>query len=78
MHPQRITVWCGFWSGGIFSKWARSRGYSNDERYRDMLNELFPKIEEDDMDDIWFQQDGATCHTAKVTLELLATVLKTE
>ncbi len=33
MHPQRVTVWCGFWSGGIigpffFRKWARSRGYS--------------------------------------------------
>ena len=31
----------------------------NGEHYRAMLNEfLFPKIEEDDMDDIWFQQDG--------------------
>ena len=37
---------------------------------------LFPKIEEGVMDDIWFQQDGATCHTAKVTLELLATVFE--
>ena len=28
----------------------------NGERYRAMLNEfLFPEIEEDDMDDIWFQ-----------------------
>ena len=35
---------------------------------------LFPKIEKDDMDDIWFQQDGATCHTANVTIDLLRTV----
>ena len=42
-----------------------------------MLNEfLFPKIEEDDTDDIWFQQDGATCHTAKVTIALLHTVFE--
>ena len=31
----------------------------------------FPKIEEDNMDDIWFQQDGATCHTGYVTIDLL-------
>ena len=40
-----------------------------------MLNEfLFPKNEEDDMGDIWFQQDGATCLTANVTIDLLRTV----
>ena len=49
----------------------------NDERYHAMLNEfLYPKIEEDDMDDIRFQQDGATCHTANVTIELLRTVFE--
>ena len=39
----------------------------NGDRYRAMLNEfLFTKIEEEDIDNIWFQQDGATCHTADV------------
>ena len=43
----------------------------NGERYRAMLNEfLFPKIEEDDLDEIWFQQDEATCHTGNVTIDL--------
>ena len=28
------------------------------------------------MDDIWFQQDVATCHTANVTIDLLRTVFK--
>ena len=33
--------------------------------YRAMLNEfLFTQIEEKDIGNIWFQQDGATCHTA--------------
>ena len=42
-----------------------------------MLNKFwFPKIEEDDMDDIWFQQDGATCHTANVTFDLFLTVFE--
>ena len=83
MYPQRVTVWCGFWSGGIiglfFSKNAQGSAVTvNSERYRRaMLNEfLFPKIVEDDMGDIWFQQDGATCHTVNVTIDLLRTVLK--
>ena len=44
----------------------------NGDRYRAMLNEfLFTKIEEEDIGNIWFQQDGATCHTAEVTLDVL-------
>ena len=31
---------------------------------------LFTKIEEKNIGDIWFQQDGATCHTAKATLDV--------
>ena len=69
MHPQRVTVWYGFWYGGIIGPFffENEQGAAvtvNGERYRVMLNEfLFPKIEEDDMEDIWIQQDGATCHT---------------
>ena len=37
-----------------------------------MLNEfLFTKIEEKDIGIIWFQQDGATCHTAEATFDAL-------
>ena len=44
-----------------------------------MLKEfLFPRIEEDDMDDIWFQQDGSTCQTANVTIDLLCTVFENQ
>ena len=49
----------------------------NDERYRAMFNEFFiPKIEEDNIDDIWFQQDGATCYIANVTINLLRTIFE--
>ena len=76
MHPQQVTVWCGFWYGGIigpffFENEQRAAVTVNGERYYAVLNEfLFPKFEEDDMDDIWFQQDGAICHTANVTIDL--------
>ena len=37
-----------------------------------MINQfLFLKINDIDADDIWFQQDGATCHTANETINLL-------
>ena len=49
----------------------------NGDRYRAMLNEfLFTKIEEEDIGNIWFQQDGATCHTAKATLDVLRPIFE--
>ena len=82
IHPQRVTVWCGFWYRSIigpffFENEQIADVTVNDVRYRAMLNEfLCPKIEEDDIDDIWFQQDGATCHTANVTINFLRTVFE--
>ena len=49
----------------------------NGDRYRAMLNEfLFIKIEEEDIGNIWFQQDGATCHTAEATIDVLRPVFE--
>ena len=42
-----------------------------------MLNEfLFTNIEEDDIGNIWFQQDGATCHKSEATLDVLRPVFE--
>ncbi|KYQ50666.1 hypothetical protein ALC60_06473 [Trachymyrmex zeteki] len=41
-----------------------------------LANFLFTEIEDDDTDDIWFQQDGATSHTANVTIDLLRGVFE--
>ena len=49
----------------------------NGDRYRPTLNEfLFTKIEEEDIGNIWFQQDDATCHTAEATLYVLRPVFE--
>ena len=37
---------------------------------------MFTKIEEENIDNIWFQQDGATCHTAEATLDVLRPVFE--
>ena len=42
-----------------------------------MLNEfLCTKIEEEDIGNIWFQQEASTCHTAKATLDVLRHVFE--
>ncbi|GFX91511.1 DUF4817 domain-containing protein [Trichonephila clavipes] len=51
LHPEKLTVWCALWAGGIIGPYF----FKNDEGH----NEL------------WFQQDGATCHTARETIDLL-------
>ena len=64
-HPKRVTVWCGLWSRGIiglvfFENQQGAAVTVNGDRYWAMLNEfLFTKIEEEDIGNIWFQQDGA-------------------
>ena len=42
-----------------------------------MLNEfLLTKIEEEDIGNIWFQQDGAAYHTAEATHDVLRPVFE--
>ena len=44
----------------------------NGVRYREMItNFLWPELEDLDVDDMWFQQDGATCHIANGTMVFL-------
>ena len=46
----------------------------NGNRNRSMITEYFwPKLYDMEMEDIWFQQDGATSHTANVIINLLET-----
>ena len=49
----------------------------NGDRYRAVLNEfLFTKIKEENIGNIWFQQDNATCHTAEAALDVLHPVFE--
>lgn len=79
MHPPRVTVWCAFWAGGVigpyfFENAAGNALTVNGVRYREMLTEfLWPELDVIDVEDMFFQQDGATCHTARETMVLLQT-----
>ena len=78
-----FTVWCAFWSRTIIGPFFfenKQQGEAvtvNGDHYRAMLNEfLFTKIEEEDIGSLWFQQDGATCHKAEATLDVLRFVFE--
>jgi len=44
----------------------------NSDRYVNMLQEFFfPRLDELDLGDIWFQQDGATAHTSRASMAVL-------
>ncbi|GFW31484.1 putative transposable element [Trichonephila clavipes] len=44
----------------------------NGDRYRVMITNFFiPELNNHDVQELWFQQDGATCHTARATIDLL-------
>ena len=49
----------------------------NGERYGAMLSKcLFTTIADEDLGDVCLQQDGAPCHTANVTIDVLRTVFE--
>ena len=83
MHPKRVTVWCiqnesrGIIGPFFFENEQGEAITVNGDRYRAILNEfLFTKSEGEDIGNIWFQQDGARCHTAEATLDVLCPVFE--
>ncbi|GFV53507.1 putative transposable element [Trichonephila clavipes] len=77
LHPEKLTVWCALWAGGIIGPYffKNDEGHNvtvNGDRYRAMItNFSFPELNNQDVQELWFQQDGATCHTARATIDLL-------
>ena len=43
----------------------------NLERYSHMITDFLTAIEEYELENMWFQQDGATCHTTRANIALL-------
>ncbi|GFX78011.1 aquaporin-10 [Trichonephila clavipes] len=76
LHPEKLTVWCALWAGGIIGPYFKNdEGHNvtvNGDRYRAMITNFFiPELNNHDVQELWFQQDGATCHTARATIDLL-------
>ncbi|GFV90099.1 transposable element Tc3 transposase [Trichonephila clavipes] len=75
LHPEKLTVWCALWAGGIIGPYffKNDEGHNvtvNGDRYRAMITNFFiPELSIHDVQELWYQQDGATCHTARATID---------
>ncbi|GFX47310.1 putative DD41D transposase [Trichonephila clavipes] len=77
LHPEKLTVCCALWAGGIIGPYF----FKNDEdhnvtvngdRYRAMITNFFiPELNNHDVQEMWFKQYGATCHTGRATIDLM-------
>ena len=77
LHSQKVTVWCAVSAFGIFGPFFfEENGLSvtvTAQRYQQVLENLDQQLREAgvDIQRIWFQQDGATCHTARDSMAIL-------
>ncbi|GFS76579.1 putative transposable element [Trichonephila clavipes] len=76
LHPEKLTVWCALWAGGIIGPYFKNdEGHNvavNGDRYRAMNTNFFiPELNNHGVQELWFQQDVATCPTARATIDLL-------
>ncbi|GFV72831.1 uncharacterized protein TNCV_1325421 [Trichonephila clavipes] len=68
---RKLTVWCALWAGGILFKNDEGHNVTvNGDRYL-ITNFFISELNTHDVQELWFQQDGATCHTARATIDLL-------
>ncbi|GFT68831.1 putative DD41D transposase [Trichonephila clavipes] len=74
---KKLTVWCALWVGGIIGPYffKNDEGHNvtvNGDRYRGKISNFFiPELNNHDVQELWFQQDSAPCHTARATIDLL-------
>ncbi|GFW69137.1 uncharacterized protein TNCV_1818911 [Trichonephila clavipes] len=77
LHPEKLTVWCALWAGVFIGPYffKNDDGHNvtvNGDRYRAMITNFFiPELNNYDVQELWFQQDDATCHTARAIIDLL-------
>jgi hypothetical protein len=72
LHSECVTVWCGIVGFGIIGPYffeEEERTVTVTSRYVEMLcNFLEPRLNE--LGNVWFQQDGATVHMARASMEV--------
>ncbi|GFU60068.1 putative DD41D transposase [Trichonephila clavipes] len=72
LHLEKLTG-ALYWLVESFFKNDEGHNVTvNGDRYRAMITNFFiPELNNHDVQELWFQQDGATCHTARVTIDFL-------
>ena len=77
MHPKKITVRCAIHAKNViglnfFEDESGQTTTVTGDNYQQMIRDfLIPQMEEQNLDYMWFQEDGATPHTANETTRIL-------
>ena len=76
LHSPKVTVLCAISAGWIIGPWFFEENdvtvTVNSDRYVNMLQEFFfPRLDEFDLGDTWFQQDGAMAHASRALMAVL-------
>jgi len=78
LHSPKVTVWCAVSKFGVIGPYFfEEHGITTtvtSERYIEMVRTyLIPQLRRRciDLNQLWFQQDGATAHTARSTMAVL-------
>ncbi|PNF40315.1 hypothetical protein B7P43_G05785, partial [Cryptotermes secundus] len=76
LHSDKVTVWCALSRVGVIGPYFFEEDSHavtvNSQRYVDMIkNSIIPALEEMHLGNVWFQQDGATAHTARASMAVL-------
>lgn len=77
LHSPKVTVWCAMSASGIIGPYffENARGVTvtvTSDRYATMIREFFaPALQRfhGHNNETWFQQDGATSHTAAIAMQ---------
>lgn len=75
MHPQRITIWCEFWTGDITQPYFLKNEAGQtvnviSAQFLEPFNIALSKLDDTDRDDMRFQQDGTRCRISNGTIQL--------
>ncbi|GFX44287.1 putative transposable element [Trichonephila clavipes] len=70
-----LVCFMGWWNHLVRTSSKNDEGQNvtvNGDRYRAMITNFFiPELNNHDVQELWIQHDGATCHTARATIDLL-------
>lgn len=77
LHSDKVTVWCAVSAFGIFGPFFFEENdltvTVTSQRYQQLLRNFEQQLHDEgvDMGRIWFQQDGATAHTARESMTIV-------
>jgi hypothetical protein len=70
MHPVKVGVWCAISAGRIVAPISFD-GTVNTAEYQRIFMEFIEQLDDIELNQGYFQQDGATCHTSNASMALI-------